>query len=174
MKRSLLFLLGVCLYSALAYNFNYPSDPEITVTCDDGEIHNYVRIGEKYYFHGGSKVTWFQAAHICRRFGGDLALIESAEEMQILSDYLADADRHAWYWISGNDLVSVHKFMSITNGQPLKFFSWSGGQPDFPGVEQCMHLWFRDSAFRMNNWKCLEKADFLCQRQNMTRCSDNC
>ncbi|XP_030246817.1 C-type lectin 37Db-like [Drosophila navojoa] len=139
MKRSLV-LLAVCLYSALAYNFNYPSQPKISVICDGSEIHKYERVGEKYYFRGGSRVTWFEAAHICRQFGGDLALIESQEEMNILSNYLLNFDITAHYWISGNDLVVPHDFMSITNGLPLKFFSWSDGQPDEPGVEQCLHF----------------------------------
>ncbi|XP_023173841.2 C-type lectin 37Db-like [Drosophila hydei] len=174
MRCSLFVLLGVCLYSTSAYDFNYPSKPEINVTCDNSEEQNYVRLGEKYYFRGPSKVNWFEAAHICRKFGGDLALIESEDEMAVISNYLESQDKDGWYWISGNDLVTVHKFMSIADGLPLKFTSWSAGQPDFPGKEQCMHLWFRDSAFRMNNWKCTEKAKYLCQRQNYTRCSDSC
>ncbi|KAH8360018.1 hypothetical protein KR093_010211, partial [Drosophila rubida] len=143
----------------------------LTVTCDQGATQAYTRIGQKYYFLGKSKVNWFEAAHICRQFGGDLADIESAAEMEAVSTYLkSEHNENDWFWISGNDLFAVHKFASLTTGLPLTFTSWSVGQPDYPGREQCMHLWLRDGAFRMNNWVCTEKAYYLCQRQNYTRC----
>ncbi|XP_064551028.1 C-type lectin 37Db-like [Drosophila montana] len=157
----------------LAYDINYPSKPAVDVKCDSAETRKYIRISEKYYFIERSKVNWFEAAHTCRRFGGDLALIESADEMNNISKYLASQDINGWFWISGNDLITNHQFMSLANGLPLSFTSWSVGQPDYPGVEHCVHLWFRDSAFRMNNWVCTEKANFLCQRQNYTRCRDS-
>lgn len=146
------------------------------VTCDSGDSETYERIGQKYYFTGLAKVTWFDAAQLCRRYGGDLALIESGQEMEDISNYLTSQghDAKAWFWISGNDLVTTHQFMSITNGLALTYTAWSSGQPDFPGVEQCMHLWLREGSFKMNNWKCNEKAHYLCQRQNYTRCWDGC
>ncbi|KAH8402692.1 hypothetical protein KR215_007115 [Drosophila sulfurigaster] len=165
----------ICLSLALAYNFNYPNGPTTQVTCDKGESQLYSRIGEKYYFLGKTKITWFEAAHICRQYGGDLADIESAEEMDAISTYLKkEHNENDWFWIAGNDLVTVHKFASLTTGLPITFTSWSVGQPDFPGTEQCMHLWLRDGAFRMNNWVCTQKAYYLCQRQNYTRCWDGC
>ncbi|KAH8409729.1 hypothetical protein KR222_002855, partial [Zaprionus bogoriensis] len=126
-----------------------------------------VRIGEKYYFTGLRRINWFDAAQSCRRVGGDLALIKSAREMEQISDYLTSQghDANAWFWISGNDLVRTHRFTSLTNGLPLPFTAWSAGQPDFPGREQCVHLWLREGSFKMNNWVCTERAFFLCQRQ---------
>jgi len=147
----------------------------LTVTCDKGETQTYQRIGEKYYFLGKTKVSWFESAHLCRQFGGDLALIESAEEMKAISTFLKiEHSVNDWFWISGNDLVQTFNFVSITNGLPLAFTAWSGSQPDLPGREQCMHLWLVGPDFLMNNWICTEKAYYLCQRQNYTRCWDGC
>lgn len=147
----------------------------LIVTCHSGDNETYVRIGEKYYFTGLTKVNWFDALQKCRRFGGDLALIESAKEMDDISNYLTSQghDANAWFWISGNDLVTTHQFMSVTNGLPLPYTAWSTGQPDNPGSEQCMHLWLREGSFKMNNWICGNKANYLCQRQNYTRCWDS-
>ncbi|EDW67944.2 uncharacterized protein Dvir_GJ24447 [Drosophila virilis] len=141
----------------------------------NAEAKKYIRIGEKYYFiEKSEKVSWFESVHICRKFGGDLALIESAEEMNAISNYLLKEgyDNNARIWISGNDFITNHNYMSLTNGLPLAFTSWSIHQPDYPGIEHCIHLWRKDSAFQMNNWVCTQKANYLCQRQSYTRCRD--
>ncbi|XP_034485024.1 C-type lectin 37Db-like [Drosophila innubila] len=175
MMYSWIAIFSLCVCFSQPFNLNYPNGATTQVTCDKSETQSYLRIGEKYYFLGKNKVNWFDSAHLCRQFGGDLALIESAEEMEAISTALKNGHtEHDWFWISGNDLVETHKFASITNGLPLAFTSWSAGQPDYPGKEQCMHLWLRDGAFRMNNWVCTEKAYYLCQRQNYTRCWDGC
>ncbi|XP_064551027.1 C-type lectin 37Db-like [Drosophila montana] len=175
MRYFLYSVLAVCLCSVLAYDFSYPKRYNVEVVCENAEAQKYIRIGEKYYFIGIAKtVSWFESVHICRKFGGDLALIETAEEMNAISNYLMKEgyDKNDRLWISGNDLITNQKFMSITNGLPLAFTSWSNHQPDNPGIEQCVHLWLKESAFRMNNWICTHKANYLCQRQNYTRCRD--
>lgn len=101
--------IALCLYFALAIDLNYPSTTSvkgnilcwlkskaithdipniILVSCASKDSETYIRIGQKYYFKGLRKVNWFDAAQICRRFGGDLALFETAEELKLLSDYL--------------------------------------------------------------------------------------
>lgn len=105
-----------------------------------------------------------------------MVLIESAEEMGAISSYLIEKghDGNKWFWISGNDLVITSNFMSITNGMTLPFYAWSSGQPDFPGREQCMHIWLRDGSFKMNNWICTQQAFYICQKYDMNRCGVNC
>ncbi|KAL7731036.1 hypothetical protein ACLKA6_014254 [Drosophila palustris] len=174
MKQFLILILATCLFSELRAEIPYePFKPNLDVTCVVSETKTFSRIGQKYYIIGRSKVTWFDSLHLCRRFGGDLALIESAEEMDTLSSYLKSKgyDGSSWFWTAGNDLVVNHNFMSVTNGLPLAFTSWSAGQPDLPGVEHCIHLWLIDGEFRMNNRACTEKAYYICQRQNNTRCN---
>jgi len=149
-------------------------DPLKGVNCEVSETQTFSRIGKKHYLIGKSKVSWFDALHLCRRFGGDLALIESSEEMNVLSTYLRNQgyDASAWIWISGNDLVTNLNFQSVTNGLPLPYTNWSPGQPDVP-IEHCMHLWLQNGEFQMNNWLCDQKAYYICQRQTNTRCSDD-
>ncbi|XP_034485953.1 C-type lectin 37Db-like [Drosophila innubila] len=173
MVFSWIVIFALCVCSTQALNLNYPNGATTQVTCDKGETQSYQRIGEKYYFLGEKMSTWFESAHLCRQFGGDLALIESAKEMDAISTFLKNRRyENIRIWTSGNDLVEIHKFASLTNGLPLSFTSWSVGQPDNPGIERCVHLWFKDGAFRMNNWDCPGKAFYLCQRQNYTRCWD--
>lgn len=127
----------------------------------------FTRIGQQYYYIPEHKSTWFGALHTCRQIGGDLALIESAEQMRDISSYLIGkgykSEWSEWFWISGNDLAVTSTFMSVTNGMPLTFLNWSSGQPDWPGVEQCIHLWLVDGTFKMNNRGCKEEAFYICQ-----------
>ncbi|XP_062123851.1 C-type lectin 37Db-like [Drosophila sulfurigaster albostrigata] len=171
MKYILCFLFAISICCVFANTEVYATlKPTIDVSCV--ETKQYSKVGGKYYFLGDTKVTWFEAAHLCRRFGGDLALIESAEEMTRISEYLKGKgyDGNAWFWISGNDLVANHQFISLTSGLPLPFTLWSAGQPDFPGQEHCVHIWLRDGTFRMNNWVCTQKAFYICQIQESPRC----
>ncbi|EDV94456.1 C-type lectin 37Db [Drosophila grimshawi] len=149
----------------------------LSITCQKDEEQVYVKIGHKHYFIWHTKVTWLEAVHLCRRFGGDLVLIESAEELESISNYLIKHgyDHTAWLWTSGNDLVSHRQFKSINNGMPLPYTSWSSGQPDNAGGnEHCVHLWFNNrKSFQMNDWICHEKAQAICQNQNHTRCYES-
>ncbi|XP_017846247.1 C-type lectin 37Db-like [Drosophila busckii] len=174
MKCLLSFLLAVCLLSGLAQSLHCPTRPDINVTCDKSGTQKYTLIGNKYYFASESKVNWIEAVHTCRRYGGDLATIENAAEMHAISTYLIGQhyDANHWLWISGNDLVTVRNFSSIATGMPLTYFNWSAGQPDYPNLEHCIHLWLKGAEFKMNNWQCNEKAYYLCERQNDARCWD--
>ncbi|KAH8359368.1 hypothetical protein KR093_006141, partial [Drosophila rubida] len=140
----------------------------LLVPCIVSEVKEYTRIGSKYYIIGKSKVSWYDSLHMCRRFGGDLVLIESAEELSEISSYLKKQgyDASAWFWTSGNDLVVNRNFQSVVNGLPLPFTAWSPGQPDVPS-ENCVHLWLQGPEFQMNNWYCTEKAFYICQRANL-------
>ncbi|XP_034486839.1 C-type lectin 37Db-like [Drosophila innubila] len=175
MKYFLCLVFVVSLCCALAYDIDYATKPSLDVSCSISNSKTYSRIGQKHYFLGHEKVNWFEAAHLCRRYGGDLAQIDSAEEMNAISSHLQHQGfkDNDYFWISGNDLVINHMFLSISSGFPLTFTSWSAGQPDFPGAEHCVHLWHRDGAFRMNNWSCTEKAFYICQREYSSRCQVN-
>ncbi|XP_023169285.2 C-type lectin 37Db-like [Drosophila hydei] len=147
----------------------------LSVTCDGNSQQTYFKVNTKYYFIWHTNVSWFNAIHICRRLGGDLALIESASEMQSISNYLiSQGYGNTWLWTSGNDLVQNRKFLSVTSGMPLPYTEWSGGQPDNAGGnEHCVHLWLRNNSFRMNDWICSSPAQVLCQSQNHSRCIDD-
>ncbi|KAH8360021.1 hypothetical protein KR093_010210 [Drosophila rubida] len=171
MKYILWLVFAVSICCVLAKDVAHSTlTPTVNVACVDTK--EYTKIGNKYYLLGHTKVNWFHAAHLCRRFGGDLALIESAEEMDAVSTYLKNRgfDGNAWFWISGNDLFANHEFHSLSTGLPLTFTSWSHGQPDFPGQEHCIHIFLRDGNFRMNNWVCTNKAFYMCQIQSNQRC----
>ncbi|EDW67270.1 C-type lectin 37Db [Drosophila virilis] len=149
------------------------ANSSLSVTCNGNPQQAYQKINSKYYFIWHTKVSWFNAAHVCRRLGGDLVLIESEEEMTSVSNFLLSQgyDGSAWFWTSGNDITQNRRFQSITNGMPLSYTKWSHGEPDNAGGnEHCVHLWLRDGSFKMNDWICNERAQVLCQNQNHTRC----
>ncbi|XP_030370808.1 C-type lectin 37Db-like [Scaptodrosophila lebanonensis] len=143
----------------------------------DCDMAPFVKIGEKYYFiiKDKYKLNWFMAAHDCLTMGGHLANIESAEEMDALSDYLISKGYNEdWLWVAGNDLGNNREFKSIATGKHLPFFRWSNGQPDNAGGnEHCMHLWLRDDVFRMNDWQCHQKAHAICERPIKCHCFMN-
>ncbi|XP_060648964.1 C-type lectin 37Db-like [Drosophila nasuta] len=169
-SRIVIFSLSFCL--TVAYNLNSPSGATTQVTCGNGQSQEYIRIGEKYYFLGETSVNWYEAAHICRRLGGNLALIETAEEWQNISDYLTLNRSNDFFWISGDDFVNVFDYVSLTNGLSLNFTAWSSGEPNNPGIEHCIHLWNKEGGFTMNNWVCTNLAHYICQREDYTRCWD--
>ncbi|XP_064548320.1 C-type lectin 37Db-like, partial [Drosophila montana] len=146
---------GSVLIAFLVCLLTVDANSSLSITCNGNPQQAYRKIGFKYYFIWHTKVSWFEAIHVCRRLGGDLALIESSGEMTSISDFLLSQgyDGTSWLWISGNDLVNNRRFKSVTNGMPLSYTNWSGGQPDNAGGnEHCVHLWLSGGTFKMNDW----------------------
>ncbi|TDG50080.1 hypothetical protein AWZ03_003590 [Drosophila navojoa] len=170
MIRSGRFLIALLVYLGVSC----VDSTTLSVTCDGNPTQEYFNIGSKFYFVWHARVTWMEAAHVCRRMGGDLVVFESASELHQVSRYLiSQGYQNAWLWTSGNALSSDH-FTSLTTGMRLPFTEWAPGQPDNAGGnEKCVHLWVRNGSFKMNDWVCREKAKVLCQNQNHTRCWEN-
>ncbi|XP_061391683.1 C-type lectin 37Db-like [Musca vetustissima] len=137
---------------------------------DDFKLDPFIRVGKKLYHFGQSKVSWYKANVICRSMGGDLASFDSAEEIKELSDHLKSKfPRDRWWWLSGSDLHSEGDFLWYRTGERIQYADWTRGQPDNAGgKENCVHLWYREPKYEMNDWVCKLDAFYICQANKPT------
>ncbi|XP_070141478.1 C-type lectin 37Db-like [Drosophila kikkawai] len=115
-------------------------------------------IGSRYfYIEKNTTLDWFEAARTCRRMGGELATIQSQQELhQIVPKLEWDSK----YWLSLNDLLHEGTFVSISSAQPEPFFNWRKGQPDnYNFNEHCV----RAINYYMYDSPCDSKARFICE-----------
>jgi len=80
--------------------------------------------GHQYYC-SKEKATWHTAKAMCESQGGHLAVINSAEENQMLSGFLNDQSAY----IGLNDFAQEGNF-KWCNDDPLTYSNWYPGQPD--------------------------------------------
>ncbi|XP_073841187.1 C-type lectin 37Db-like [Musca autumnalis] len=166
-NRALMF----CLLCFMVCPFGTGSrTPKISATVledypDELEVSPFTRVGKKLYHIGQSKVSWFKANLICRSMGGYLASFDNQQEFNELSEHLkTNYPTDRWLWISGSDLHSEGQFYYYRTGEPMKYAAWSSGQPDNAGGhEDCVHLWYRNSKYEMNDWMCNQGAFYICE-----------
>ncbi|KAI8120437.1 C-type lectin 37Da [Lucilia cuprina] len=132
---------------------------------DNIEIKPFVKVGEKYFYFGESKVSWYNAFRICRYMGSHLASYESAQELSELSNYLIKRySKNFNTWLSGSDLDSEGLWIWYNTGEVMIYADWFEGQPDnFMGIEHCAHLLSIGSKYRMNDEDCKSRRNYICQ-----------
>ncbi|XP_011196497.1 C-type lectin 37Db-like [Zeugodacus cucurbitae] len=134
---------------------------------DSAENENhypFVKIGSKYYFiNAYLKMNWFAASYYCRSYGGELAHIESPEELEALQIYIFSQNISKQFWIDGNDLATEGTFMSHTTGRPLIYTNWLENNPSNSNNEDCIELYLYDKKLLMNDIKCDDELLALCQ-----------
>lgn len=56
--------------------------------------------------------------------------------------------------------------MSYSDGLPMKYMLWSGGQPnDYHDNEDCVEVWTVDDNFYMNDNLCTAKDFVICEKR---------
>ncbi|XP_011177217.1 C-type lectin 37Db-like [Zeugodacus cucurbitae] len=134
---------------------------------DSAETDPFIQIGKKYYFINDLlKMNWFAASDYCRKLGGDLATIESHEELLALQEYiLSKRVRLRQLWIDGNDLAKEGVFVSHTTGLPLTYTNWYNNNPRDTNNEDCVEvvLQLKDTQLLMNDNKCEFEFHAICQ-----------
>ncbi|XP_034473300.1 C-type lectin 37Db-like [Drosophila innubila] len=139
---------------------SHPIQQEIPF--DSSSESNFpIQIGNKFYHIGiNSKVNWYQAAHNCRKLGGNLLNIESSKEMDAILSQIPQ-DR---YWISANCLARDRDFTSITTGEPMPFFRWHKGEPNnVHATEYCVEI----KRTALNDEICVNKFNYICEAKIM-------
>ncbi|XP_021365372.1 perlucin-like [Mizuhopecten yessoensis] len=132
-----------------------------------------------FTLHGGScylvvglNSTWIEAKKYCDVVGGDLAVVESAEEETYLVNILKQIDTAGTifpenYWLDGTDVVKEGEFRWMgKNGNSIPisgYTNWSPGQPDNAGrTENCLEIRFSFSIL-WNDLDCNTKQNFICE-----------
>jgi len=127
---------------------------------DAGE---FTKIGLKYYMiENGNTANWFEALLNCRKLGGNLANIQSDKELKALDNFLYRSRR---YWIDLTDLAGESDFRSTTTGKLKDTYPlWDSGEPNNLGkVEHCVHLFYNNWRFAINDYNCNGKYFYICE-----------
>ncbi|XP_052859318.1 C-type lectin 37Db-like [Drosophila gunungcola] len=104
---------------------------------------NFQKIGSRYfYFEETHKRNWFAAANACRQMGGNLASIQSDEELAAIKQH-PKRNYNEHYWLDINDLAASGQYMSSTSGQIAPFLKWASTEPNnLNDVEHCVDLYW--------------------------------
>lgn len=103
---------------------------------------------------------WPDAEADCVAQGGHLASIhDDTQQSEIVSGAYSVAGGE--WWIGLNDEVSESLFV-WTDGTPVDFTSWNGGEPNNSGNEDCTHLasW---AGGLWNDMPCEAQANYVCR-----------
>ncbi|XP_011199505.2 C-type lectin 37Db [Bactrocera dorsalis] len=161
-------IIILCFASVFSKSINISS-------CGESETQPLIEIGSKYYLiNSATAMNWFNAALYCRNYDMDLAVIESAAEMNALSSYLTTNEGYVslYFWLGVTDLAEKRKFMSLKDGRPVLYAKWVKGQPNDAGQnENCVHLQAFDKIFYMTVKNCMSYFHTICEvRQSKKTC----
>ena len=82
-------------------------------------------LGGSHYYCSQSAATWAQAQQNCVNQGGNLAVVSSAAENTLLSNFLVNNSA----WIGASDANSEGNFQWVT-GDSFSYSNWYAGQPN--------------------------------------------
>uniref|UniRef100_A0AC35F8F0 C-type lectin domain-containing protein n=1 Tax=Panagrolaimus sp. PS1159 TaxID=55785 RepID=A0AC35F8F0_9BILA len=110
-----------------------------------------------------ANATWQDAENKCLADSGHLASIHSFEEAEFVADlaYWPGADvldglKQAWIGLYTEDNNTHWQW---TDGTPFDYPNWDPGNPDYPGIENCVEI-FLESY--ITNWKAGQFNNFPC------------
>lgn len=117
-------------------------------------------------------MNWFESSNYCRSYGGELASVESHEELLALQNYILARKIESRFWFDGNDLAEEGKFVSHTTGRPLIFNKWSQNNPNNVNNEDCLEVNLYNKELLMNDNNCNVENIAICKyREPNTHCS---
>lgn len=111
------------------------------------------------YFYESAEQGWKAARQSCLDAGGDLATINSAEELTHLTSMWGTE-----VWVGGTDLLTEGLFV-WANGEPWEFAPWIEGAPTDPdGKEDCVVLADSPTGGQgFDDRSCGDKNGFICE-----------
>ena len=105
--------------------------------------------------------TWQNAQARCVQSGGDLAVMDSAEENDALFARIGTRFDAGSLWIGLTDASEEGRFR-WASGESLGSLPWRGGEPNNIGDEDCAE-WLPSDG-RANDLACQEKRASLCEK----------
>lgn len=123
----------------------------------------FTKIGSKYYMiEKKLPMNWFAAAMKCREIGGNLANLQSPNELQKLNRYLDKSNR---YWLDLTDLAEESQFRSLTTGKAMDtYLIWDTEEPNnLEKSEHCVHLFHNGSRYVLNDYACNKEYPYICE-----------
>ncbi|XP_074533357.1 LOW QUALITY PROTEIN: mannose-binding protein C-like [Halichoeres trimaculatus] len=86
------------------------------------------RVGQKYFVSSKKRDSFSKAVEFCSQRGLELALPQSEEENDVLTQFFEDVPKLVW--ISVNNKKAEGNFGVDLKNRPLTFTKWKEGQPD--------------------------------------------
>ncbi|XP_046735841.1 hemolymph lipopolysaccharide-binding protein-like isoform X2 [Diprion similis] len=106
--------------------------------------------------------SWNMARHNCQDEGGHLAVINSADEAQIIG-HLVDTANLDMIWIGAHDLFNTGEFVTVQGESIFKagYNSWERGEPNnAENVEHCVTI---KRSGRLNDRNCRDTLSYICE-----------
>ncbi|KAL3837096.1 hypothetical protein ACJMK2_022477 [Sinanodonta woodiana] len=109
-----------------------------------------------------TKISWKKASDICKHYGGNLVIIESAEEQKFISDLMKNIKFNvSGLWL-GSDKLYPEEQRSWANGDKFSYLNWEPGEPNSHVIdENCVEIHTNDS--RWNDVRCTELNGYICE-----------
>ncbi|KAH8274476.1 hypothetical protein KR026_002153, partial [Drosophila bipectinata] len=125
------------------------------------KIHlpGFTRIGSRsFYIENNLTMTWDEASSHCKKMKGNLADIESEEELTAITKVIEDKI----YWIGYNDIKMEGVYISSATGKNATILKWAPGEPTngLGSGQHCVTLFDRK---HMDDDYCSKKRNFICQ-----------
>nr|XP_009671984.1 PREDICTED: macrophage mannose receptor 1-like [Struthio camelus australis] len=133
--------------------------------CHEGWISNTHSSSCFKCFHRSNieKKSWFEARHFCRKIGGDLATVNSQEEMQLVKKAIRDnrcSFEKIWLGIFS---LNPDEGFAWSDGSPVRYTKWDDSPRD-SGEDMSCGL-FHDGYLsgKWFIWHCEAQHDWVCQ-----------
>lgn len=111
------------------------------------------------------KVTWNTAREICRRDGGHLAVVDSAEEERVFRSWMTNETLDG-VWLGIHDLFEQGSWVTLA-GDPvaaMSYYPWAQDEPNNWHDEQhCGILWLKLKTSGISDTACHLKQAFVCE-----------
>ena len=114
----------------------------------------YKKGGDGYYYkYHGERKNWNDAQNICKREGGNLAIIWNQKTRDVVRGFMANG------WIGLSDQWHEGRWQTPLRGN-APYTSWNRGEPNNAGNEDCT---IQHSNKVWNDLNCGSKQPFICQ-----------
>lgn len=135
---------------------------------ENNETHGEIfkKLGSKYYYiEEYHKMNWFAAGYRCQELGGHLASVQNEHDFNVLTEQLRKSQKP--YWIDVNDLSHEGIFLSHTTGRLASYLNWfpTNNPDNARGNENCVHLWYINPRYGMNDVICTNLYHFICEKE---------
>jgi hypothetical protein len=112
--------------------------------------------------------SWLIARAFCLAMGGDLVIINSAEEQEILWSEASSIDATDW-WIGLSDRDTEHEYIWVDgatawDGGAVGYNNWRDGSPARTPGEDCIEM-DEHSDGGWNDSECSQSQPYICERE---------
>ena len=131
-----------------------------------------------YHFRDNMAMPWYEAESDCKRRGGDLAVISSAAENQVIYGIVGSEARKTWIGLSNyNQLDNALQWVTSESDykKVSSYKNWLGKAPDRkPDQITCSYIGEGEAGVDQGKWKtdnkCGEMQPYVCEAKPMGSC----